>query len=190
MSSNFSMKTKKRKVTKCLRSLKEFLHRFDSANEKYLSIFLTVFARIVKATHFAQVINSREFHVKNSKQKILHGLYKTKSYMLLESVTQFVTWESPPNTCQNKCIYKHPINPKYIKQWITYHFKMYIGLGTFRYNCARGQLNNKGRGALHEIKRSRDKAKTGKETISFEQISFEVTCACDGFRRVLFYNVL
>ena len=31
-----------------------------------------------------------------------------------------------------------------------------------------GQLNNEGGGKLHEIKRNRDKAKTDKETISFE----------------------
>ena len=65
-------------------------------------------------------------------------------------------------------IYKHPINPKYIKQWIINHFKTYIRLGTFRYNCVQGQLNNEGGGKLHEIKRNRDKAKTDKETISFE----------------------
>ena len=32
----------------------------------------------------------------------------------------------------------------------------------FRYNCARGQLNNEGRGELHEIKRSQDKTEIGK----------------------------
>ena len=40
--------------------MKKFSRRFDLANEKYLSIFLRVFARIVKVTHFAQVINSLE----------------------------------------------------------------------------------------------------------------------------------
>ena len=30
---------------------------------------------------------------------------------------------------------------------------MYIWLGTFRYNCTRGELNNEGGGELHEIKR-------------------------------------
>ena len=34
-----------------------------------------------------------------------------------------------------------------------------------RYNCARGQWNNEGDGELHEIKRSRDKTKIGKEII-------------------------
>ena len=53
----FSMKTKKRKVTKRLKCVKEFSSRFRLANEKYLSIFLRVFARIVKVTHFAQIIN-------------------------------------------------------------------------------------------------------------------------------------
>ena len=28
--------------------------------------------------------------------------------------------------------------------WIIFHFKTYIRLGTFRYNCVRGQLNNEG----------------------------------------------
>ena len=45
------------KQTKCFRSVKEFLHRFDSVNEKYLSIFLGVFPRIAKVTHFSQIIN-------------------------------------------------------------------------------------------------------------------------------------
>ena len=30
-------------------------------------------------------------------------------------------------------------------------------MGNFQYNCTGGQLNNKGGGELHEIKRSRDK---------------------------------
>ena len=46
-----------------------------------------------------------------------------------------------------------------------YHFKMYICLVTFIYNCTRGQLNNEGGGELHEIKWSRDKSKIGKEII-------------------------
>ena len=48
ISSYFPMKTNKRKVWK---------RRFDLANGKYLSLFLEVFARMVKVTHFAQVIN-------------------------------------------------------------------------------------------------------------------------------------
>ena len=83
-------------------------------------------------------------------------------------------------------MYKHPINPKYIKQKITYHFKTYM-IGTFIYNCTRGQLthfcclisvvfrgyrkipaawnrlNNKGGGELYEIKRSWDKTKQTKK---------------------------
>ena len=73
MSSYFQMKTNKRTNKKWIRWVKEFFHRFDLANGKYLSIFLRVFARIVKATHFAQVINFRKFQVKNWKQKILRG---------------------------------------------------------------------------------------------------------------------
>ena len=51
------MKTNKRKVRNCLKYAKRFLRRLDLANGKYLSIFLGVFARIVKVTHFAQVIS-------------------------------------------------------------------------------------------------------------------------------------
>ena len=60
MLSDFSMKTNKIKVRKYLNWVKEFSRRFDLANRKYLSIFLGVFARIVKVTHSAQVINFRE----------------------------------------------------------------------------------------------------------------------------------
>ena len=42
---------------------------------------------------------------------------------------------------------------------------MYIWSGSFRYNCARGQINNKGGGELHVIKRSRDKTERAKEII-------------------------
>ena len=42
---------------------------------------------------------------------------------------------------------------------------MYMWLGTFRYNCTRGQINNERGGELHEIKPSRDKTETGKEII-------------------------
>ena len=69
----------------------------------------------------------------------------------------------PLNTCQNKYIYKHSINPKYIKQWIICHFKTSIWLGTFRYNCTRSQLNNKGGGELYQIKRSRGKTEIDKD---------------------------
>ena len=40
-----------------LECVKEFLHRFDLRNGKYFSIFQGAFARIVKVTHFAQVIS-------------------------------------------------------------------------------------------------------------------------------------
>ena len=46
-----------------------------------------------------------------------------------------------------------------------YQFKTYIRLRTFRNNCTRGQLNNKGGEELHEIKQSRGKAEIGKEII-------------------------
>ena len=48
---------------------------------------------------------------------------------------------------------------------MTYHFKTYIWLGTFRYNCTEGQLNNEGGGELHETKQSQDKTKVGAEII-------------------------
>ena len=46
-----------------------------------------------------------------------------------------------------------------------YHFKTYIWLGTFRYSCTLGQLNNKGGGKLYKIKRSRDRAEEGKDIL-------------------------
>ena len=55
-----------------------------------------------------------------------------------------------PNTCQNKCIYQYSINPKYNKQRIIDLVKTYILLGTFGYNCTRGQSNNEGGKQLHE----------------------------------------
>ena len=48
-----------------------------------------------------------------------------------------------------------------------YHFKTCIWLGTFRYNCTQGQLNNEGGGELNEIKRSPDKTEIGKGTIRY-----------------------
>ena len=36
-------------------------------------------------------------------------------------------------------------------QWIILHFKTYTWLGTFRYNCIRGQLNNEEEGDKTEI---------------------------------------
>ena len=55
---NEKKQNKCKEMPKCI-CMKEFLRRFDLANGKYLSIFLGVFARIVKVTNFAQVINSR-----------------------------------------------------------------------------------------------------------------------------------
>ena len=60
MSSYFSMKIKKGVVRKCLKCAKEYSHRFDLANEKYLSIFLEVFARTVKIIHLTLDINVHE----------------------------------------------------------------------------------------------------------------------------------
>ena len=62
------------KIRKWLKCVKEFSYRFDLANGKYLSIFLRVFARIVKDQHFAQVINFRTIEKsKNRKQNKLQG---------------------------------------------------------------------------------------------------------------------
>ena len=74
ISSYFSMKKNRTKVRKCIRCVKEFPHRFDLANGKYMSIFLRAFVKTVKDAHSAQVIPIfDEFHVKNWKQKILYG---------------------------------------------------------------------------------------------------------------------
>ena len=54
MSSFFLMKANQRKVRECLKWVKEFWRRFDFANLEIFSIFLGVFVRIVKVTHFAQ----------------------------------------------------------------------------------------------------------------------------------------
>ena len=40
-----------------------------------------------------------------------------------------------------------------------------IWLGTFGYNCRKGQLNNKGGGELHKIKWSQNKTEIAKEII-------------------------
>ena len=56
----FQWNQKKGKVTKCLKCVKEFSCSFDLANEKYLSVFLGVFAKIVKVIYFAQVITFPE----------------------------------------------------------------------------------------------------------------------------------
>ena len=70
-------KKKQRKVKKCLKCMKEFWRRFDLADEKYLSIFLGVFARIVKVAHFAQIINfSKRARGKDSPSKVNRQLGK------------------------------------------------------------------------------------------------------------------
>ena len=51
------MKINKIKAMKCLKCVKEFSRRSDLVNGKYLSVFLGVFARIFKVTHFSKVIN-------------------------------------------------------------------------------------------------------------------------------------
>ena len=47
MSSYFSMETNKRKVRKCLKCMKGFLHIFDLKNRKYFSVFQGFCAVIV-----------------------------------------------------------------------------------------------------------------------------------------------
>ena len=71
MSSYFLTKTNKRKVRKWLKREKIFSRRFEMANAKYFPIFPEVFARIVKVTHLAQVINFRErAHEKTHLRKV------------------------------------------------------------------------------------------------------------------------
>ena len=57
--------------------MKELWCRFDLADDKYLSIFLGVFARIVKVTHFAQIIDfSERAQRKDSPRKVNRQLSK------------------------------------------------------------------------------------------------------------------
>ena len=60
---------------------------------------------------------------------------------------------------------KHSMNPKYMKQWILYHVKMYVLMEAFKYFFTQGQLNNEGGGELHKMKGSWDKTEIGKEII-------------------------
>ena len=80
MSSYFSMSTNKREVRKCIRCVKEFSHRFDFANGKYLSIFLGVLQELSRLNILLRLSFFANFTWKNWKQKILLDfLYKTKS---------------------------------------------------------------------------------------------------------------
>ena len=60
MPNYFSIKTKKRKVGKCLKCVKEDSRRFELINGKYLSIFLGIFVKIVEVTHFSLDISVPE----------------------------------------------------------------------------------------------------------------------------------
>ena len=79
MSSYFLAKTNKGKVRRRLKCVKEFSHRSNLANGKYLSLFLGVFARIVKISHFSQVLSfqaieqKKNFTWKIENKKYLHG---------------------------------------------------------------------------------------------------------------------
>ena len=86
------MKTNKRRVRKCLASVREFSHRFDLAKRKYLSIFLGIFCINSQGyKHFGQVINFREFHLKNWKQKILHEFSLQNKWCISRVCNQYVT---------------------------------------------------------------------------------------------------
>ena len=157
------------------------------ANGNFLSIFPGFFSRIVKVTHFFQVINFRKrAHGKIHPRKLDKN---NRESTFVCFVSSFLTHHQNKVYCPFfnttakvksllsllfcslcfsnglKCLYKHSINAKYIKQWLIFHFKRYIWLETFRYNCTQSQLNNEGRGELHEVKRSRDKTEIGKEII-------------------------
>ena len=106
-------------------------------------------------------VHPRKVDKNNRESTFFSRQQQNKFYCLFFNKQQ----KFPLNTWQNKCIYKHSVNPKHIKQWITYHFKTYIWLGVFRYNCTQGQLNNEGEGEHHETKQSRDKTKIGAEII-------------------------
>ena len=139
---------------------------------------------LLRLSIFEQSIKKRISREKSWVKGIAWIFFTKLNHAYLEFVTQFcVTREFSLNTFQNKCMYRHSINPKYIKQWIIYHFKRYIWLGTFRYNRTRGQLINRGGGELHEMKRSRDKNGNRQRNsgIKSKQISFENTRAWDCF---------
>ena len=77
--------------------------RLNSIAESFSLKFLVCFSEI-----------SGYFSMKKKKRKVM----RCGEVGWLESC---VTREFP-NTCQNKCIYKYSINPRYIKQWIICHF--------------------------------------------------------------------
>ena len=99
------------------------------------------------------MISKIEFH------EIRNQTIEQKKNFMWKIEKKHIAWIFLQNmSCVTQvCIYKLSINPKYIKQWKTYHLKKYIWLGAFRYNCTRGQLNSEGRGELHKIKRSQNK---------------------------------
>ena len=92
MLSYFSIKANKRKVRKYLKYVKEFLLRFGLANGKYLSIFVVVFARNVKVSHFLHVINFRErAHGKIHQCKVVRNKGEsTRGFFHHNSKTKFI----------------------------------------------------------------------------------------------------
>ena len=81
--------------------------RFDLANWKYLSIFLGVFARIVKVTHFAQVMNFRErIHGKTDSHNVDKNnrestIFLFRFFFQHRSKTKFIVASSTEQQKQN-----------------------------------------------------------------------------------------
>ena len=126
MSSYFSVKTNKGKVRKCLKCVREFLRRFDLANGKYLSIFLGVFARITKITHFAQVINFRERIYDKVHPSKVDKNREPMVFFVCFFVFVFVFFFNTTAKQSRILSILHLINLKYIKQWVICHFQTYI----------------------------------------------------------------
>ena len=95
------------------------------------------FARIVKVTHFAQVINFRErAHGKIHPRKVDKS-NRESTFLLFffqhNSKTKFI---APSST-------QHQKQKSYCLPFSRLCFSL---CRTFRYNCTRGELNNEGRG--------------------------------------------
>ena len=121
------MKTNKRKVRKSLRCVKEFSRRFDLTN----GIFARGFARTVKVTDFAQVINFRE-----KAHRKIHPQKEDKSNRESMNLLLFSTQQ------QNK-VYCPFFNttPK-TKSFLSFLFCIlcFSFFRIFRCNCTRGEL--------------------------------------------------
>ena len=138
MSSYFWMKTNKKKLGNPLSAWRNF--RINLTWQ--VGNTCQFFARIVQITHFAQVINFRER---------VHGKIHPRKVDKSNRESTFLLFFSRQHQKQNVCL-------PFRSLWFTL-------CRTFRYNCTPGQLNNEGRGELHEIERSPDKTGIDKEII-------------------------